>query len=91
MRVGTETLECGVLLTRVRRNPPMWTLECVAENGKMSKALMTKAPKGQRGWYVQISEEYGFDAFTRKEAIRTFQLMSEAAAKAAPIKEEDNE
>ena len=66
----------------------MWKLEHATDRGDVSRGLMTKAAKGQRGWWVQVSEEYGYHAPTRREAIRTFEGLSNEAA---TIKEKENE
>lgn len=77
-RVGTESFEDEVLITRVRRKPPMYTLEHVNDEGQVNKALLIKAPKGEKGYHVQLTEDYGFYAKTRRKAILAFAGLGEA-------------
>jgi hypothetical protein len=93
-RIGEETLEEEVLVTRIKRKPPSYRLEhfvTVIEGDppapvvKTKVAMLIKAPKGQKGYNVQLDEKHGFQAPTRRKAIIAF------AALAAREEEETND
>jgi hypothetical protein len=79
-RLGTETFEEGVLVTRIKRKPPSYRLEQVMDDGRLKVAMLVKAPKGQSGYDV-VLDGYGlgFRAPTRRKALRRFVALEAGA------------
>lgn len=88
-RLGTETLEEEMLITRIDRKPPSYRVEYVRDDGKVMAAMLVKAPKGERGYDVVLDGQgAGFRAPTRRKALLAFAELHKTLEQAAPISEE---
>jgi hypothetical protein len=89
--VGAEYEFEEVLITRMRRKPPMYKLEAVSSKGVTVVGTMLKAEKGFKGYSLLVpgpqNEPLLVRFATRKQAIRAFfhsVERREPAVEAAP-------
>lgn len=81
-RVGTETMEEEILITRILRKPPSYRLEYVRDDGKVMAAMLVKSPKGTKGYDVVLDGLNGFHAPTRRKALVAFGELHKTLEKA---------
>ena len=82
-RVGSEELHGDILLTRIKRKPPLWKVETYDSNGNKVECALSKAPKGIKGWEVILPKGEGARFRTKKQALAFITILE-----AAPIKGE---
>jgi len=83
-RLGTESYEESILITRIKRKPPSYRLEYVREDGKVMAAMLLKSAKPQKGYDVLLDGLHGFHAPTRRQALRAFGEMHKTLEQGAP-------
>ena len=70
--LGQESLYGDVLITRVRRKPPMFRLEQHDVSGDIIKGYLIKAPQGMRGWSLHLGKDVAKVFRTKRRAIEFF-------------------
>jgi hypothetical protein len=75
--VGDETTQGEVLITKIRKKPPTWSLEKVRdETGSIDKAnLFKSSPRSPRGWILHLGKKAFKDFRTRRAAIDFFSRL----------------
>lgn len=68
-RVGEEREFGEILLTRIKRKPPVYKCETTDDNGNPVVVALEKMPKGTKGWVVRLPKDEASMFKTRRQAL----------------------